>query len=136
MRPLFFRREPVRADKVVLCRLIAIPIATLDTNAVLPFLNMREMDLQVRVSEVAYEETVTSFRTKMVKALIEVANGLSSRSALSLQHQHLKKALNARKRAEALYETRYRAGAIALRPLLDAHAKSQRPSGGTEEVTI
>lgn len=106
-----------------MCRLIANPIATLDTNAVLPFLNMREIDLQVRVSEVAYEETVTSFRTKMVKALTEVANGLSSRSALSLQHQQLKKALDARKRAEALYETRFRARAIALRPLLDAHAK-------------
>lgn len=103
-----------------LARLIANPIATLGTNAVLPFLNMREMDLQIRVSEVAYEETVTSFRTKMLKALTEVADGFSSRTYLSRQHQHLRSALDARKRVEALYETRYRAGAIALRPLLDA----------------
>ncbi len=103
-----------------LAELVANPIATLGANAVLPFLNMREMGLQIRVSDVQYEEAVSSFRGTMLTALTEVSDGLSSRAYLARQHQHLTRALDARKRAEALYETRFRAGAIALRPLLDA----------------
>lgn len=103
-----------------LAELVSNPVATLGTNAILPFLNMRKMDLQIRVSNVQYEEAVSSFRRTMLTALTEVSNGLSSRAYLTRQHQHLRRALDARKRAEALYETRFRAGATALRPLLDA----------------
>ncbi|WP_457589043.1 TolC family protein [Ensifer canadensis] len=45
-----------------LAHVLANPLATLGTRAVLPFLNLREMGLQVKVSEVQYEEAVTSFR--------------------------------------------------------------------------
>ncbi len=109
-----------------LAELLSNPVATLGSRAVLPFLNLKETGLQIRVSEVQYEEAVVAFRNVMLTALSEVANGLSARHSLARQAGHLARALDAQRRVEALYETRLRAGSIALRPVLETQERTRQ----------
>ena len=108
-----------------LAEILSNPVAALGAKAVLPFLNLKETGLQIRVSEVQYEEAVVAFRATMLTAFSEVANGLSARQSLACQADHLSRALDAQRRIEALYETRLRAGLIGLRPLLEAQERTR-----------
>lgn len=108
-----------------LTNLLANPIATLGTRAALPFLNVREMGLQIRVSEVQYEEVVNSFRASLLTALSEVSGGLSIRGSLFRESEHLRRALEMQRRIETLYETRFQAGSIPLRPLLEVQERTR-----------
>lgn len=109
-----------------LAELLSNPVATLGSRAVLPFLNLKETGLQIRVSEVQYEEAVVAFRGAMLTALSEVANGMTARESLSRQAGHLSRALAAQRRVEALYETRLLAGSIGLRPLLETQERTRQ----------
>lgn len=106
--------------------LLSNPVATLGANLVLPFLNIEESQLKLRVSKVRYEEAVVDFRGKMLTALSEVANGLAARQSLNAERNRLTRALAAQREAESIYETRLRAGSIALRPVLDAQERTRQ----------
>ncbi|MDP9920876.1 NodT family efflux transporter outer membrane factor (OMF) lipoprotein [Variovorax boronicumulans] len=99
------------------------PIATLGAGLVLPFLQWNTARLSVAVSQTQYEEAVVGFRQSLYTALSEVENTLSSRTQLQDESVKLALALQQAQRAEALSEVRYRAGATALQPVLDAKDK-------------
>nr|WP_198972546.1 efflux transporter outer membrane subunit [Xylophilus sp. ASV27] len=96
------------------------PLATLGAGLSLPFLQRRQMDLNIRVSQTQYEEAVVNFRQTLYQALADVDNALSARSRLAEQSAQLEQSLAAAQTAERLYETRYRLGAVPLRTWLDA----------------
>lgn len=96
------------------------PIAALGAGITLPFLQWREMQQNIAVSKVEYEEAVTQFRQALYDALAEVENTLSLRQSLETEAALLQEVLAAAQEAERLYEVRYRSGAVALKAWLDA----------------
>jgi NodT family efflux transporter outer membrane factor (OMF) lipoprotein len=100
--------------------LLKNPVATLGAGLVLPFLQWNTARLTVAVSQMQYEEAVLGFRQSLYTALSEVENTLSSRTQLRDESEKLVVALQQAQRAETLSEVRYRAGATALQPVLDA----------------
>lgn len=99
---------------------LANPLAALGAGITLPFLNFPRVQLNIRVSEADYEIAVANFRQTLLTAFTEVDNALSARTQLAAQGVALDQSLAAARRAEELYEVRYRAGAVALRIWLDA----------------
>lgn len=108
-----------------LANFLANPVGSLGASTALPFLNVADMKLQIRVSEVQYEAAVTAFRGAMLTALSEVANGIAARQSYQRQAVHLARALATQRRVEALYETQFKEGSISLQPLLDAQERTR-----------
>ena len=100
--------------------LLKNPVATLGAGLALPFLQWNTARLTVAVSQAQYEEAVLGFRQALYTSLSEVENTLSSRTQLHDESGKLVVALQQAQRAETLSEVRYRAGATALQPVLDA----------------
>ncbi|MBB3637370.1 efflux transporter outer membrane subunit [Variovorax atrisoli] len=107
-------------SSTALGELLKNPVATLGAGLTLPFLQWNTARLTVAVSQTQYEEAVAGFRQSLYTALSEVENALSSRTQLRAESESLALALQEAQRAERLSEVRYRAGATALQPVLDA----------------
>ncbi|WP_307512684.1 MULTISPECIES: efflux transporter outer membrane subunit [Variovorax] len=107
-------------SSTALGELLKNPVATLGAGLALPFLQWNTARLAVGVSQTQYEEAVLGFRQSLYTALSEVENTLSSRTQLRDESEKLVVALQQAQRAETLSEVRYRAGATALQPVLDA----------------
>lgn len=108
-----------------LLHILANPIATLGAGLALPFLNFRDGELRVKVSEVDYQLAVTEFRSALLTAFSDTGTALSARTNLNQKSHRLKAALEAAQSAEKLTEERYRAGSVALRIWLDAQERSR-----------
>ena len=108
-----------------LLSILANPVATLGAGLVLPFLNFKDGDLRVKVSEVDYQIAVSEFRTALLTAFGDTSTVLSARVSLNEKSRHLRAALEEAKSADRLTEERYRAGAVALRVWLDAKERSR-----------
>lgn len=107
-------------SSTALGELLKNPVGTLGAGLALPFLQWNTARLSVAVSRSQYEEAVLGFRQSLYTALSEVENALSSRTQLRAESDKLVLALQEAQRAERLSEVRYRAGATALQPVLDA----------------
>ncbi|QSI31346.1 efflux transporter outer membrane subunit [Variovorax sp. RKNM96] len=107
-------------SSTALGELLKNPVATLGAGLALPFLQWNTARLTVAVSQTQYEEAALGFRQSLYTALSEVENTLSSRTQLRDENEKLVVALQQAQRAETLSEVRYRAGATALQPVLDA----------------
>ncbi|KRA98045.1 hypothetical protein ASD83_13390 [Devosia sp. Root685] len=108
-----------------LLQILANPIATLGAGLVLPFLNFRDGELRVKVSEVDYQLAVTEFRSALLTAFSDTGTALSARTTLNQKSHRLRAALEAAQSAEKLTEERYRTGSVALRIWLDAQERSR-----------
>ena len=108
-----------------LLQILANPIATLGAGLVLPFLNFRDGELRVKVSEVDYQIAVSEFRGALLTAFSDTSTALNARITLSQKSHRLRAALEAAQSAERLTEERYRAGSVALRVWLDAQERSR-----------
>ena len=104
-------------SSTALGELLKNPVGTLGAGLVLPFLQWNTARLTVAVSQTQYEEAVLGFRQSLHTALSEVETTLSSRTQLRDEREKLVVALQ---QAQTLSEVRYRAGATALQPVLDA----------------
>ncbi|MCY1551595.1 efflux transporter, outer membrane factor (OMF) lipoprotein, NodT family [compost metagenome] len=78
------------------------------------------MELNIASSKTQFEEAVVNFRQSLYQAMSDVENALSARVQLARQAELLQGALASSRRAEELYEVRYRSGAVPLRNWLDA----------------
>jgi NodT family efflux transporter outer membrane factor (OMF) lipoprotein len=107
-------------SSTALGQLLRNPVGALGAGLVLPFLQWNTARLTVAVSQTQHEEAVVGFRQSLYTSLSEVENALSSRTQLRDESEKLVLALQQAQRAETLSEVRYRAGATALQPVLDA----------------
>lgn len=114
-----------------LSSLLNSPVATLGIGINLPFLQWNQMNLNIAASRAEYEEAVIGFRQALYVAMSEVDNALSARQQLASQGQLLQQTLASARQAEALYEVRYRLGAVPLRSWLDAQEKRR-----TAEINV
>lgn len=108
-----------------LVQILSNPIATLGAGLALPFLNFREGELRVKVSEVEYQIAVTEFRSALLTAFSDTGTALNARTTLNQKSIRLRAALEAAQSAEKLTEERYRAGSVPLRVWLDAQERSR-----------
>ncbi len=110
-------------SSAALANLLQNPIGTLGASLSLPFLQAGQRTLQLRVSESVYQEAVVAFRQTVYQAFSDVDNALSARQQYEAQAALLDASLAEARRAERLYETRYRAGSVPLKSWLDAQEK-------------
>ena len=113
------------ATSADLLQILANPIATLGAGLALPFLNFRDGELRVKVSEVDYQIAVSEFRSALLTAFSDTDTALNARTTLNQKSRRLRAALEAAQLAERLTEERYRAGSVALRVWLDAQERSR-----------
>jgi len=104
----------------VLSDVLSNPVATLGAGLILPFVQWRDMQRNVGISQADYEQAVLIFRQTWYQSLTDVENALSARTQYEVQGQQLQDALTAAQLAERLSEVRYRAGAVPLKTWLDA----------------
>ncbi len=103
-----------------LSRLLSNPIGALAADLTLPFVQWRDMQRTVKISETQYQEAILSFRQTLYNALAEVENSLSARRQYQKQAEKLELTLNAAQQTEELYRIRYQAGGSPLKLWLDA----------------
>ncbi|MDF3831897.1 TolC family protein, partial [Cupriavidus basilensis] len=115
----------VGTGSAALASLLRDPTALLGAGLSLPFLQWNTARLTIQVSQNEYEETVVRYRQSLYTAFAEVENALSDHAGLDLRSQHLDESLRAASRAERLAAARYRTGATALQPWLDAKEKQR-----------
>lgn len=115
---------------------ISNPVATLGAGTVLSFLNLKDMDLKIAVSQAQYEEAVATFRNTLLNAFADVANALGARTNYAEQSRRLDNAYMAAREVEKLSETRYRAGAITLRIWLDEQERRRSAEESFADVQL
>jgi outer membrane protein TolC len=113
------------ASSADLLSILANPAATLGVGLVLNFLNFKEGQLRVKVSQADYQIAVSEFRASLLTAFSDTSSALSARSTLNEKSRRLRAALEAARAADRLTEERYRAGTVALRVWLDTKERSR-----------
>lgn len=103
-----------------LSKVLSDPVGTLGAGLVLPFVQWRDMQRNVAVSQTDYEIAVVGYRQAWYQALSDVENALAARQLDEQQGQQLEVAYQSAVQAEKLSEVRYRAGAAPLKTWLDA----------------
>lgn len=104
----------------VLSNVLSNPVATLGAGLALPFIQWRDMQRNVAISQADYELAVLGFRQTWYQALADTENALSARTQYEVQAQQLQRSLTAALQSERLSEIQYRAGAVPLKTWLDA----------------
>jgi NodT family efflux transporter outer membrane factor (OMF) lipoprotein len=118
--PVLTLTGSVGGSSSALSQVLADPVSTLGAGLLLPFVQWRDMQRNVAISEVDHELAVVGFRQSWYAALSDVDNALASRQQLEQQGLSLQAALDAALTSERLSEARYRAGAVPLKTWLDA----------------
>jgi outer membrane protein TolC len=96
------------------------PVGTVLGSLVLPFVQWREMQRSVAISQADYDVAALAYRQSWYQALVDVENALSARAQYEAQGLKLVDAVKAAQTAERLAEARYRAGSVPLLTWLDA----------------
>ncbi|HYR26625.1 MAG TPA: efflux transporter outer membrane subunit [Aquabacterium sp.] len=110
----------VGGSSTALSQVLDNPVGTLGAGLVLPFVQWRDMNRAVAISQADHEVAVRGFRQTWYQALADVENALSARLQYEDQGRRLTQALEAARTSERLSEVRYRAGAVPLKTWLDA----------------
>lgn len=100
--------------------LLSNPIATLGANLILPFLQWNEMQLNNKISALAVESAVVTYRQTLYNAFSEVDNAISARQHYQYQGMRLEEQYSAAKSAEQIYASQYKYGAVSIQDWLDA----------------
>jgi NodT family efflux transporter outer membrane factor (OMF) lipoprotein len=103
-----------------LSRLLRNPVGTLAADLALPFVQWRDRQRTVTISEAEYQRAIVNFRQTLYSALADVENSLSARIQYQAQAEKLELTLRTAGRTEELYRIRYRAGGSSLKSWLDA----------------
>lgn len=107
-------------SSAALGELLKNPVGALGAGLTLPFLQYRQMQLDIDVSKTDYELAVTSFRQTLYEALADVENNLAGRRHYAEQEGMRSRALQAAQEAERIYRIRYQSGAETLQSWLTA----------------
>ncbi|WP_254775454.1 efflux transporter outer membrane subunit [Pseudoxanthomonas sp. GM95] len=118
--PAFSLTGSVSGSSTSLADVVKNPIGTLGAGLSLPFLNVRQAQLNTEIAGTSYEIAASDFRTTLYTALSEVDNALSSREQLAQQVASSRKSFEAAQDVARMYQVRYQVGATDLRTWLDA----------------
>lgn len=110
----------VNSSATSLSDVLRNPVATLGAGLSLPFLNIRQAQLDTKVAGTDYQIAANSFRSTLYTALSEVDNALSARTQFATQVAASQASYDEAVEIERMYEVRYRVGATDLRTWLEA----------------
>ncbi|MEI2682338.1 MULTISPECIES: TolC family protein [Erwinia] len=96
------------------------PVRTVGTSLALPFIQWNTTQLTVRQSGLAIQQAAITFRRTAYTALAEVDNAMEKRLSAAEQRSRLQQSLSLGRQRLTLTESRYRAGAVDFKTLLDA----------------
>lgn len=100
--------------------LLQNPIATLGAGIVLPFLQWKQQDLQLKAKQADYEAAVIRFRQTLYNAFREVNDALNTRDRLEHNTQNQIAAFTLSQQNENITKSRYLAGTVDLQTWLNA----------------
>ncbi|VEA64866.1 Probable efflux pump outer membrane protein ttgC precursor [Serratia plymuthica] len=118
--PAFSLTGSLGASSTALLEFLRNPMASVGAGLSLPFLEWRQMSVDIKIARSDYELRVLEFKQALYKAMADVDNALSLRTQLMAQEQHLQTALVLARKSERLNEIRYRQGAVSITFWLDA----------------
>ena len=110
----------VGSSSSALSEVLRNPVGTLGAGLLLPFIQWRDMERNVAISQTDHELAVVAYRQAWYQALSDVEDALSAQQQYEAQGVQLTTAAQAARQAERLNEARYRAGAVPLKSWLDA----------------
>lgn len=110
----------VGGSSEALSRVLSNPVGSLGAALTLPFLQWRDMQRNVAISQAEADAAVLGFRQTLYEALADVDRALSAQTQLEAQARAQDDRLAQARQVERLTERRYRSGAEPLRVWLDA----------------
>lgn len=110
----------VGGSSETLGHVLSNPVGSLGAALVLPFLQFRDMQRNVAISQAEADAAVLNFRQTLYQALSDVDQGLSAQTQYTAQTKALQERLTQALKVERLTELRYRSGAEPLKSWLDA----------------
>lgn len=113
-----------------LLNILRDPVGALGAGITLPFLQWNQMQLNKKLADISYQQSVVSYRSTLYQALSDVENALSARRHYQYQQQQLQQQYDAATAAEKIYESQYRSGAVSIQDWLSA--QEQRRSAEAE----
>lgn len=118
--PAFSLTGSLGASSTALLEFLRNPLATVGAGLSLPFLEWRQMDVDIKIARSDYELQVLEFKQALYKAMADIDDALSLRTQLMAQEKHLQAALALARKSERLNESRYRQGSVPINFWLDA----------------
>jgi len=121
--PAFNLTSALGVSSNALMEFIRNPVITLGAALTLPFLQSREMEVEVKIARNDYEQLVLRFKQTLYKAMASVNDALLLRAQLIAQEKQLEQALSLAYKSEQLNKVRYREGATPINFWLDAQER-------------
>ena len=109
------------------------PTGSLGAGLTLPFLQWRQMGVDIKIARNDYEQQVLEFRQALYKAMGDVNNALSLRAQLLAQEAQLQASLALARKSERLNEVRYRQGAVTITDWLNAQEQRRQAELAVDE---
>jgi len=121
--PAFYLTSTLGGSSDALLEFIRNPVVALGAGLTLPFLQWRQMDVEVKIARNDYEQLVVGFKQALYEAMAGVNDALSLRSQLMAQEKQLQQILTLAYKSEHLNKIRYREGATPINFWLDAQER-------------
>ncbi|EIE6438158.1 TolC family protein [Salmonella enterica] len=124
--PAFSLTGSLGTTSTALLAFLRNPTGSVGAVLSLPFLEWRQMAVDIRIARNDYEQRVLEFRQSLYKAMTDIDDALTQRTQLTAQETHLRVALGLALQSERLNEGRYRQGAVPVTFWLDAQEQRRQ----------
>ncbi|MGO4744290.1 TolC family protein [Serratia quinivorans] len=118
--PAFSLTGSLGTSSTALLEFLRNPLASVGAGLSLPFLEWRQMNVDIKIARSDYELQVLEFKQSLYKAMADIDDALSLRTQLMAQEKHMQAALALARKSERLNESRYRHGSVPINFWLDA----------------
>lgn len=124
--PTFTLTGSMGTSSIALLEFLRNPIGAVSANLSLPFLELHQMKLDIKIARNDYEQRVLEFKQALYQAMADVDNALTLRAQLLAQEAHLHTVVELARKSERLNELRYREGAVSISFWLDAQEQRRQ----------
>ena len=131
--PAFRLTGSLGTSSSALLEFLRNPTGSLGAGLTLPFLQWRQMGVDIKIARNDYEQQVLEFRQALYKAMGDVNNALSLRAQLLAQEAQLQASLALARKSERLNEVRYRQGAVTITDWLNAQEQRRQAELAVDE---
>ncbi|HGE8319978.1 TolC family protein [Serratia marcescens] len=131
--PAFSLTGSLGASSSALLEFLRNPTGSLSAGLTLPFLQWRQMGVEIKIARNDYEQQVLAFKQALYKAMGDVNNALSLRTQLLAQETQLRASLALARKSERLNEVRYRQGAVTITDWLNAQEQRRQAELSVDE---
>ena len=131
--PAFSLTGSLGASSSALLEFLRNPTGSLSAGLTLPFLQWRQMGVEIKIARNDYEQQVLAFKQALYKAMGDVNNALSLRTQLLAQETQLRASLALARKSERLNEVRYRQGAVTITDWLNAQEQRRQAELAVDE---